>query len=330
MANKDTAKKVCEKCKKPKTINTNFYNTNSKFSQDGKTNICKACIKSMVDENNLETVYEVLQLMNLPFIADVWELSKSTNRETFGTYVKNINSLPQYRGYTWVNSVFEKKEIESNNGNPTTKKSNTNINSYNLNELEEKWGYGYTQEEYNLFEKKWHKLIDNYGEKTSLHTEGLITYIRFRVREEMATAKGDIKEAKDWGALASKAAEEAKLLVRQLSKSDISGGIELLPTLFEAVESEIGLISIMPKLLEQPYDDADMIIWCIVNYMRRLEDKPRVSYREVWNFYDEMLEEHCKQQGMSQEELDSYKRKRNNVFRDMEEIYKEPVYDGDN
>jgi hypothetical protein len=191
----------------------------------------------------------------------------------------------------------------------------------------EKWGYGYTNEEYILFERKWKKLIDNYGEKTSFHVEGLITYIRFRVKEEMASARGDVKEAKEWAAMAKDSATAAKINVSQLSKSDISGGVELLPQLFEAVESEVGIISILPKLKEQPVDDADLIIWCIINYNRRLEDKPRIEYKEIWKFYDEMLQEYFKSQGYTQKQIKIEKDKRNAIFRDLGKVYIEPVYE---
>ena len=163
-----------------------------------------------------------------------------------------------------------------------------------------------------------------------MHIEGLKTYIRFRTKEELSTAKGNVKEAKEWGNLASKAATDAKINVSQLSKSDISGGVDVLPQLFEAVESEVGIIPQLPKLLAQPYDDADIIIWCNVNYMRRLEDKTRVDYRDIWNFYDEMIEEHCKTKGMNEQQIEEFKAKRRVPYRDLGEVYEEPVYiDGD-
>ena len=131
--------------------------------------------------------------------------------------------------------------------------------------------------------------------------------------------------------MAKDAATAAKINVSQLSKSDISGGVDLLPQLFEAVESEVGIIPILPYLKEQPYDDADLIIWTIVNYIRRLEDKPRIEYKEIWNFYDQMLSDYYNQKGYSNEMVQKEKIKRNNVFRDLGEVYKEPVYeDGDN
>lgn len=160
-----------------------------------------------------------------------------------------------------------------------------------------------------------------------MHTEGLFTYIRFRVKEEMATAKGLVKEAKEWASLASKAAIDAKINVSQLSKSDISGGVDVLSQLFEAVETELGIIPLLPKVTAQPYDDADLIIWAIINYYRRLEDKPNVLYKDIYAFYDDMLKEHFDSKGFDQEQIEQYLVQRNNVFRDLENVYIEPLYE---
>src|SRR5690606_17463641 len=114
-----------------------------------------------------------------------------------------------------------------------------------------------------------------------MHEEGLITYIRYRDREEKATAAGDSTRATEWGNLAKEAARDAKLNVAQLSKSDISGGVDLMTQLSEAVESKASVIPLLPKVLEQPYDDVDLVLWAIIDYSRILEGKPRVSYREI-------------------------------------------------
>jgi len=279
----------------------------------------------------IDKLQSTLQLIDRPFIFDLWKISLEDKMDSFGCYMKNL-SLRQNRELTWKDSEFKPQLNSELNYNKTLDKNIDDDNNGNISEdLIEKWGYGYTEQELILFEKKWKQLIDNYGEKTSFHIEGLKTYIRFRVKEELATAKGEVKDAKEWAAMAKDAATAAKINVSQLSKSDISGGVDLLPQLFEAVESEVGIIPILPYLKEQPYDDADLIIWTIVNYIRRLEDKPRIEYKEIWNFYDQMLSDYYNQKGYSNEMVQKEKIKRNNVFRDLGEVYKEPVYeDGDN
>ena len=314
----------CANCQKEKK-STEFYASSSIYhANTGKIQFCKDCCVSLsCDKNNkidINKLKIVLEKIDKPFLPDVlqsaYDESKRNSSDTkeihpLVLYFKNINSLPQYKGTTWKDSLFEGKNKDNNTTNLNNKPESFEPDD----DIFDKWGFGYSNEEYYYFERKWSKLIDNYGQKTSFHDEGLITYIRFRVKEELATARGDSKEAKEWGTMAAKAADDAKINVRQLSKSDISGGIELVPQIFEAVESNVGVISIMPKLKAQPYDDADLIIWCIVNYIRGLEDKSRVSYKDIWNFYDEMLE--------------NEKHKRNAIFRDLGEVYKEPIYEED-
>ncbi len=320
----EVQKQFCNgECKKNKPL-TDYYNSKSPMF-NGKITVCKACLKSMIDYSNMQTVYTILQQMDIMFDIFYWNRALESKTDTFARYITMANSFHQFEGLSWKDSRFQivsadEEKLQTKDIFSQPPASDSLIN---------KWGDGYTPEEYQSFEKKWTKLIDNYGEKTSLHTEGLITYIRFRTKEEMATAKNNTKDAKDWAALAKEAATAAKLNVSQLSKSDISGGVDLMSQLYEAVETEVGIIPLLPKLLEQPYDDADMIIWSIVNYTRRLEDKPPVPYREVWNFYDDMLGEHFTQQNYNKDQIKQFKEKRINIFRDLSEIYKEPLYESE-
>lgn len=330
MKQSDKQKKTCTVCKKSKVVDRNYYESKSPMF-NGTINICTSCIRKQIDYNNREDIYALLRQIDVVFDYEVWESATKSSKDTFGRYMSMIHTLPQLKGKTYKDSRFDNEKIIKSDSNHEEIRLD-NISKYDFivtDELIDKWGEGYSTEQYRLFEKKWNRLIDNYGEKTSLHTENLITYIRFRVNEEIETSKGRLKEAKEWAALATKAAQDAKINVSQLSKSDISGGVDLVSQLFEAVESEVGIIPLLPRLQEQPYDDADMVIWSIVNYTRRLEDKPPVAYRDIWNFYDEMLEEHFKQQNYDDDEILEFKKKRNNVFRDLSEVYKEPLYEGE-
>ena len=61
----------------------------------------------------------------------------------------------------------------------------------------------------------------NYTIQTNIHKEALLTYVRFKVKEELATAKGDVQEAQKWYSAAQDAADKAKLTPKQLSKADL-------------------------------------------------------------------------------------------------------------
>lgn len=312
----------------------NFYQSNSPMFPNGKVPICKKCLAEMVDYNDMNTIYTVLQTIDVPFFYNRWEEMKIKNpNNILGNYLRVANSgLNEFSGARYKDSKFERNNVDEinnndNNSNVTKKKNKFEIEGMTHEQLEDKYGVGYTDEEYYCFEKKWRKLADSYGQKTSIHTESLTTYIRFRVKEELATSKGDVAEATKWGQLAEKAQQSGKLNVAQLSKSDISGGVDLMPQLFEAVEDKVGIISILPRLKEQPYDDADLIIWAIIEYTQRLEGKSRIEYKDIWGFYDNMLVDFYKQKGFNDEKISEEREKRNAIFRDLSEVYKESIYD---
>lgn len=284
----------CLTCKKEKS-RANFYVTDSVLFSSGVFEVCKVCIKNIIDNKGLDGVKLILRTMNKPFDE---KLYFETTKEHFGNYMRQINSLHQYEGATWEDSVFNnfnennrennKKEISDEN----VIKDNVFVFEENKQELIDRWGLGYTPEEYYLFEKKYHDLKKHYSERTSMHTEALLTYIRYRVKEEIATAQGDAKAAKDWGTLARDAADAAKLNPRQLSKADLSDGFDSFSQLVRSVEQAVDVIEILPEFKEKPKDKVDFTIWCYVNYIRDLKGLPPAKYSDIYAFYEERKKEY--------------------------------------
>ena len=130
-----------------------------------------------------------------------------------------------------------------------------------------------------------------------MHEESLITYVRFKVKEELATARGDVADAQKWSSMAQDAAEKAKLTPKQLSKTDLNGGIDSFSEINKAIESAIDVIPILPQFKYRPNDACDFIIWCYVNYIRRLQGLPECEYEDVYKFYDRMKEKYIEQYG---------------------------------
>jgi hypothetical protein len=125
-----------------------------------------------------------------------------------------------------------------------------------------------------------------------MHTEALLTYIRYRCKEEISTAKGDVKEAKAWGELAAKAAQDAKINPSQLSKADLADGLSTFGELVRAVEQAVDIISILPKFKEKPQDKVDFTLWCYINYIRDLKGLPYCDYKDIYAFYEQRKKEY--------------------------------------
>lgn len=281
-------KKACLKCQKEKRV-VDFFLSNSQLHADSRYPVCKECLKENLNVNDLKSVQDLLMQMNRPFFMDLWISSfdeyKRTGRESFGLYLKNVQL--NYKNSTWKDSVFEVQN---------SKDKLDILNEMNANtvsdELINKWGFGYTSDEYLAFERKYNLLKNNYQEKTAMHTEALLTYIRYRVKEEMSTAMNDMKSAKEWGQLAQKAAQDAKINPSQLSKSDLSDGLDTFGQLVRTVEQAVDIIPILPQFKEKPQDKVDFTLLCYINYVRDLKGLPAVEYEEVYRFYDDRKKEY--------------------------------------
>lgn len=164
-------------------------------------------------------------------------------------------------------------------------------------EMKELFGDGFEDFEYKKMYKKYEKLKLNYTLQTNLHQEALATYVRFKVKEEIATASGNVDEAKKWYDAAQNAASNGRLAPKQLSEADLQGGINSFSEIFKAVEQAIDVIPILPRFKYRPNDALDFNIWCYINYARDLQGLPQCSYEDVYKFYDKKKQEYLDQYG---------------------------------
>lgn len=293
---KTDTKKCTGKCQRELSIKTNFYNTNSPLSKDGKLDICKKCLQDMIDINSMSTVYKVLQLMDIPFYYDYWQKAKINKPDNpWGAYIRMANSgLNEFKNANYNNSIFEGKEkvVEEVNESKKEVSNKNKIDQDELDRLSNIWGYGYKIEELLAFERKYNFLKNNYPEKTNMHIEALQNYVRYQVKAEFAVAEGDVSGAKAWGDLANKQATNAKINPSQLSKADLSGGLSGFGELVRAVEQAVDIIPVLPRFKEKPQDKVDFTLWCYINYIRRLKGMPDAEYKEIYHFYEERKEEY--------------------------------------
>lgn len=318
--------KECTNCRKVKKLRNFYLASNPATSSDGKTvNICKNCVKkeSLNSDGslNIEKFKNMLMLMDKPYVPSAIDSAINEvqtaiatgkgRRDVIGNYMKNISNLPQYSKLSFLESI---KLVEQGN----TYLSSTTITSTEAkkrndeevyikqvddfvvtDDLLDLFGEGYTKNEYRLMKKKYDKLKVNYSIQTNLHEEALATYVRFKVKEELATAAGNVGEADKWNKAAQDAAEKAKLTPRQLTQSDLQGGINSFSEIFKAVEQAVDVIPILPRFKFRPHDALDFNIWCYINYARDLQGLPHCEYEDVYKFYDKKKKEYLEQYGDS-------------------------------
>ena len=328
--------KTCLSCEHDKSID-DFYISNNKLHGDGLIPWCIDCVKKMsiketgeIDEEKFE---EILRQIDRPFYRDVLSSSEveyaKRNKEIppaavkfyggdiIGKYFKNIN-MPQNKEKCYGDSVrsgfYRNPENASivKNSRENNKKIDLEYKEKSVDlkdvldeeenfevtqEMKDLFGDDYPPREYKKMMKKYLDMRQDYSIQTNLHREALITYVRFKVKEEIATAKGEAQEAQKWYQAAQDAADKAKLTPKQLTKADLQGGINSFSEIFKAVEQAVDVIPILPKFKYRPNDALDFNIWCYINYARDLQGLPQCEYEDVYKFYDKKKQEYVDQYG---------------------------------
>jgi hypothetical protein len=158
----------CLKCEKEKSsISNNFYmNTHPLFSSE-KLDICKECINDYLGEKESagheSRIKLVLSLMNKPFLYEEW-----TGREKdWSRYITQISSLPQYKGMTFADSVFNKtatslSDHKKESSNIAAEESEENITQEDLRSLIGFWGKGLEKEDYLFLQNEYEKFLNSY------------------------------------------------------------------------------------------------------------------------------------------------------------------------
>ena len=91
------------------------YQVNSKFYKSRNVLIgyhpyCKECVNKMVDVNNIQTVYDILQTLDTPFIYDVWkEALASIDGKYIDRYLELINKTykTRYESARFKDSIYD-------------------------------------------------------------------------------------------------------------------------------------------------------------------------------------------------------------------------------
>lgn len=275
-------RKYCngEKCKKEKAIGE-FYSSNSVFFADGYVPICKKCIRDMINVNNIESVKQTFQKIDKPFVAKVWKSAEDSTGETIGSYFRMINSLQQYKDWSWSDSDFEGED-----------KTGIYKQKFdNLEEIEEietefgtifltkdiamKYGSGYTNREY-LTMEKFYIEMDNTHDITEPQTKKqLVILCKLQVKMDRALEEeGRDTEFKNYNDRYEKILLSSGF--RPIDKKDSveKTGMRSFSSLFEGIERK-GYVK--PKPIEERMDLVDVAMREFINYDRVIDGRGRLD-----------------------------------------------------
>jgi hypothetical protein len=262
--------KMCVSCEKQK-VQTSFFSTNSKMFTDGKVPICKACIKEQVDEKDISSVKRILRQIDKPFISTVWSSATNSEKDTFGSYMKMINSLPQYKTLTYEDSIENKaidEDSEDIENDEDIKEMTTDGEVIKVtNEIKLKFGLGYKNEEYLKMEKFYMDMMKSHDITSPNHIEMLIEICKVNVEKDRALKDRNIGDYK-------KLSDASKALIADAGfrpADKVSGneavGMRTFSQIFQEIEKD-GFIA--PAPIEVHEDILDRTIMYLSNYTRRL------------------------------------------------------------
>lgn len=132
-------RKICLKCGGSFSFKDGFYSTSdTDFYPDSKLPTCKTCCQKVIEEKGFEGFQSLLRLLNKPLYEDIF-------KGDYFEYIKNINSLPQYRGTSFLQST----SFEKNKSLEVVKRAKpTELSEDDLRESEDFWGIGRPERDY--------------------------------------------------------------------------------------------------------------------------------------------------------------------------------------
>lgn len=102
MTRKTSDKKICLQCTKEYAVSSFYSHRNELINE--KFGFCKKCVRENIKLENMDTLYNFLRTMDIPYLKEFWRMANEANTETIGTYLKNLNSLKQNKGLRFKDS----------------------------------------------------------------------------------------------------------------------------------------------------------------------------------------------------------------------------------
>lgn len=126
--------------------------------------ICKECINKMIDVNNMETVYAVLRMLDIPFNILYWKSAVKNSDMPFRKYMSMATSFPKLRNFRYKDSIFTDNEPEEEN---TEELSNEKEDNENTLYFDDFWNGSFTKKDLAYLNKYYAGLEHDYNLNTT-------------------------------------------------------------------------------------------------------------------------------------------------------------------
>lgn len=280
-ANLKTNQKKCIKCEEYRNRTVNFYVSYSKMHTDGRVPVCKTCLESMFDVNDMEnSLNELLRQIDKPYIYHLLDSSIEENpSNVFGAYMKNV-AMRQYRGMTWNDSLFKNEtKIDGSAGHQTNKNTQPFLDFEITKEMIIRWGRSHNEEDYMKLEDFYHKMKDANRIETPQEESYLKKLAVISLKMDQELEAGNYQQVKQLGDLFSKYMADGKFRAMDRSDADKTGGIRTFSAIYAEVEKDghIPPWEYYRKIKGLKQDIVDKTIMHIENFTLRLNKIDRMT-----------------------------------------------------
>lgn len=270
MATNKVEETKCTRCGTDKKLNaTNFYKSYSelfKNNGDSRMCICKDCVIELAEQfknrfnSDTRGLYELCKLLDVYYIKSLYdsaiEQASKNNGNPYAVYFQKVNSLPQYRSKTFIDSeLFDKKQddedIAEDIGRDTV----------------DFWGDGMSQRDYDFLEKEFQNLTARY-ECDSYAQEILFKEIAFQtldIRNKRKDGKDVSKEVKTLQDLLGSANIKPAQENASMASEQVTFG-----TLIKKYENEQPVPEPLPEWMTADWIRKYVVVWFFGNLCRMM------------------------------------------------------------
>lgn len=288
---KETEKKFCNgKCQKDRPV-AKFYKVKSPMFPDGMINICSKCVRETVDIESIESVISFLRQIDKPYIQKYWDSAVDSGKYPLGEYIRKINSLPQVSTEDFNNSdgIDGVGKVDLSSASPdSVLNEKGEIITYN-DDLVNKWGKGYSKEEYLKMEKFYQDMRITHDITSPVHIQKLMNLAYDNVLLKRLREKEDVTGYTKLAQSIDKTEQSAGFRPIDRKGIDDATGIRSFAQIWEEVEKH-GYRQEPVESVER--DVYDGIIISLANYYHRLVGKqilreiPDELRRDADKFYE--------------------------------------------
>lgn len=195
---------TCLICGKTKSTRNFLKHRNEKLADN--VGFCKVCINA-IDLTDFDSARDIMRLMNIPFVNEIWESQIANGDTSLGTYSRTLGPKKEY--VSFFDSDFGSSDVSLSGEGEVDLKITP--------ELMKRWGAGLSKEEYWALQSAYESFINIRKPATLFEEKQFVQTAKLEVMVDKCLDEGNTKEVK---ALQETYAKKIKDLSLDIDTSD--------------------------------------------------------------------------------------------------------------